>query len=342
MLLIHALGVTDVELTRTPSSDLMAFALANLNDATKEGGYAVRHGNVPLNDFGETVEGLGGRNPLAAAFPVLFPYGVGGIEAPRTVKVSLKEHARWALQYHDCRFATHHSFPFVAFVIIQKREAMRSARLQMRRKDFERDAIALASITVADLKKAEVQEGRKELITNSRVRTLQNHVVATNGRVQGSDNAWAQYCGMIWGTCLFLGGPSLWITINPADIHDPVAQVLAGEAIDLDQFNNLLGPEASRRAEVIASNPYAAAEYFDLIIRAVLEELFGIKKKKGHVTSHTGILGGISSYFGMVEAQGRGTLHLHMLMWLIGTPDCDEMAQMLQSEQFREKIRQYI
>ena len=157
---------------------------------------------------------------------------------------------------------------------------MRSARLQMQRKDFKRDAIVLASITVADLKKAEVQEGWKEPITNSRVRTLRNHIVAANGRVQGSDNARAQYRGMIWGTCLFLGGPSLWITINPADIHDPVAQVLAGEAIDLDQFNNLLGPEASRRAEVIASNPYAAAEYFDLIICAVLEELFGIKKKR--------------------------------------------------------------
>ena len=339
---IHALGVTDIDLTRTPSSDLMAFALANLNDITKEGGYAVRHGMAPLDDFGETVEAQGGRNPLAAAFPVLFPYGVGGIEAPRTVKVGLKEHARWALQYHDRRFATHHTFPFVVFAIIQKREAMRSARLQMRRKDFDRDAIALASITVADLKKAEVQEGRKEQISNPKVRMLRNHVVAANGRVEGSDNARAQYCGMIWGTCLFLGGPSLWITINPADVHDPVAQVLAGEAIDLDQFNNLLGPDAGRRAEVIASNPYAAAEYFNLIIRAVLEELFGVKKTKGHVTSHTGILGGISSYFGVVEAQGRGTLHLHMLVWLIGTPDCDEMAQKLQSEDFRETIRQFI
>ena len=33
---------------------------------------------------------------------------------------------------------------------------------------------------------------------------------------------------MIWGTSLFLGGPTLWITINPADVHDPVARVFAG------------------------------------------------------------------------------------------------------------------
>ena len=158
----------------------------------------------------------------------------------------------------------------------------------------------------------------------------------------GSDNARAQYRSMIWGTCLLLGGPTLWITINPADNHDPVAQVLAGENINLDNFSGLLGPDASRRAEVVASNPYAAAEYFNVIIRAVLEELFGIRKQKTQSTQQTGILGSIACYFGVVEAQGRGSLHLHMLMWLVGTPDCDQMAELLQSADFREKIRQYI
>ena len=212
----------------------------------------------------------------------------------------------------------------------------------MRRKHFERDTLALASITLADLKKAELEEGRKEQITNPRVRTLCNHVAAANGRVMGSDNARAQYRGMIWGTCLLLGGPTLWITINPADNHDPVAQVLAGENIDLDNFSGLLGPDASQRAEVVASNPYATAEYFNVIIRAVLEELFGIRKQKTQSSQQTGILGSIACYFGVVEAQGRGSLHLHMLMWLVGTPDCDQMAELLQSADFREKICQYI
>ena len=29
-------------------------------------------------------------------------------------------------------------------------------------------------------------------------------------------------------------------------------------------------------------------------------------------------------------------------MWLVGTPDCDQMAELLQSPEFRQKIRQYI
>ena len=60
----------------------MAFtSVANLNDPSKEGGYAVSHGTTPLNKFGDTVAQQGGHNPLAAAFPVLFPYMVGGFEA---------------------------------------------------------------------------------------------------------------------------------------------------------------------------------------------------------------------------------------------------------------------
>ena len=110
---------------------------------------------------------------------------MGGIEASKSVKVGFKEHARWALQYHDRWFAMHHMFPFVVFGMIQKRDAMWSVRLQMRRKDFERDTLAVASVTMADLKKAEQEKGQRELITNPRVHTLHHHVVATNSKVMG-------------------------------------------------------------------------------------------------------------------------------------------------------------
>ncbi|KAG8214617.1 hypothetical protein J3R82DRAFT_9690 [Butyriboletus roseoflavus] len=35
--------------------------------------------------------------------------------------------------------------------------------------------------------------------------------------------------------------PSLWITINPSNIHDPVVQVLTGAEIDLDRFSSTAG-----------------------------------------------------------------------------------------------------
>ncbi|KIN98994.1 hypothetical protein M404DRAFT_156273, partial [Pisolithus tinctorius Marx 270] len=284
---LHVLAVSDTDLTKTSSSELMAHALANLNDSTQEGGYVVRHGTTPITDFGSDAAKNGCPNPLAATFPTLFPYGIGGIEDDRSTKLSLREHCQWALQYHDKHFATHHSFPFVVFALIQKRDVMRSARLQMQRKDFERDALA------------------HQRITNARVRALHHHVTAANGRVEGSDNARARYRGMIWGTCLVFGGPSLWLTINPVDIHDPIVQVFAGEEIDMDNFNSSLGPDSNHCAENIASNPYAAALFFNFIIHQVLDTLFGIQKRGSRTTSHMGVLGRLSAYFGVVEAQGR-------------------------------------
>ena len=63
----------------------MTFALANLNNLSQEAGYTVRHGRAPLDDFGETVTGQGGRNLFAATFPVLFLHDVGSIEASKSV-----------------------------------------------------------------------------------------------------------------------------------------------------------------------------------------------------------------------------------------------------------------
>ena len=79
----------------------MSFALANLFNTSKEGGYVVRHSMKAINDFGENASQTGAHNPLAAAFPILFPYGIGGIEAEQPSKINLREHACWALQYYD-------------------------------------------------------------------------------------------------------------------------------------------------------------------------------------------------------------------------------------------------
>lgn len=55
-----------------------------------------------------------------------------------------------------------------------------------------------------------------------------------------------------------------------------------------------------------------------------------------------GALGEVAGYFGTVETQGRGTLHLHMLLWLKNTPSPDELKAMLSSDAFRAKVAAYI
>ncbi|KAF9524532.1 hypothetical protein CPB83DRAFT_605549 [Crepidotus variabilis] len=93
----------------------MAHAFKNTADAELiDGGedYAVKRGNIFVNEYGRKEAGTGrltqgtaeDANHLLGCFPTLFPYGEGGFETDRPVNVSYEGHARWALAYHDRRY----------------------------------------------------------------------------------------------------------------------------------------------------------------------------------------------------------------------------------------------
>lgn len=348
---LQSLGAIDLDLNNVSPNDLMMWALAN-SSGEKEGGYLNRHGRDPVNMFGRPREGEGGeldqevrKNPLAAAYPTLFPYGVGGIEADREDEVSFAEHARWALQYYDRRFRINHSFPFVVFGIIQRREIMRSARLQMRKERFVNHAHTLSTITGEDVRKAlkEMNGNAGHSVSDPRLRLLNKLVFGCGTKVMGSNESRSVYRQDIWATTVWKGPQNLWVTINPPDGHDPMVQVFAGKDIDMDRFNRLMGPDAKQRAMNVACDPYAAAKYFNHVINLILDKLFGIKAVRGKVKTEMGLLGRLSAYKGVVEAQGRGTLHLHIFFWLEDSPSGDEMIKLLEeSEDFRNKVKRYI
>ena len=91
------------------------------------------------------------------------------------------------------------------------------------------------------------------------------------------------------------------------------------------------------------SDPYASAKFFHFMINTILEVLFGISKgRNGMITRKEGIFGTIKSYVGTIKAQGRGSLHLHLLLWLEGAPTERELKHALTSTTFREKIKKFI
>ncbi|THG94190.1 hypothetical protein EW026_g7232 [Hermanssonia centrifuga] len=103
-----------------------------------------------------------------------------------------------------------------------------------------------------------------------------------------------------------------------------------------------MGPDKDTRARNVASDPYGAAKFFHFTVNALLETLLQVKVTKYQVRSDTGIFGKVSAYFGTVEAQGRGTLHLHMLIWLKNAPTSDELMELLKSDVFRAKMCAFI
>ena len=136
---------------------MMLWGLSNLWKEGEEGGYAVQHGQQLVSDFGwprtgdnssnsEVIADGDWPNYFERAFPCLFAYGVGSLEADRQVEVDFRDHIKWALDYHDHHFGRHEMFPFVAFGIVQQRQVLYSARLQMCWETFDTDARLLSMI----------------------------------------------------------------------------------------------------------------------------------------------------------------------------------------------------
>jgi len=173
-------GATDNDMTAMTANELMLWGLANLWQEGQEGGYTVRHGQRPVHNFGRARPGEQSlhesdeddMNYFEKAFPCLYPYGCGGTERVQPVHVDFSAHIRWVLCYHDKRFRHHETFPFVAFSILQRRQSLGSAQLQMHRSTFEKDARMLSSLTIAKLQWAQKEEESGQVISDPAVRLL--------------------------------------------------------------------------------------------------------------------------------------------------------------------------
>ncbi|KAF8138853.1 hypothetical protein EV363DRAFT_1155163, partial [Boletus edulis] len=285
------------------------FTHAVQNLARTDERYVVRQGGF-VNEYPRTDEAghlqpgtVEDPNYFLGAFPCLFPYGLGGFEVDRPRKLSYAEHAKWAMRYADRRFRLDVQFVFQVFGIMQKRQVAASASLQIRKVDYQRNEEAIRRITTRDLVDAGKEEQERKPISNSAVKALKHHVSTVRAKVRGTDESRREIRSLIWGMTIFKSPPSLWITINLTDIHDPIAQVLTGAEIDLDSFDPTSGPDTTTRLTRIANDPYAASRFFHFIVRVVLSELFGIEGAGQHhgIKRKNGIFGQVEAYIGTVE-----------------------------------------
>jgi hypothetical protein len=214
--------------------------------------------------------------------------------------------------------------------------------LQVKKSFFNNNRELFSNLRASDFLKASEEEKTGRDISNPEIKTLKRHLRAVRARVVGTDEYRISMRSKVWGTTAKNGPPNVWLTLNPPDYNDPIAQVITGADIDLDKFCSTGGPDHIERSRRIAADPWAAAKYFHFIVNTILEVLFGIKKTRFGVERKPGILGTVQAYLGTVEAQGRGALHLHMLLWLKDAPTASVMQDALKNEAFRCKIRQYI
>ncbi|CAF3794588.1 unnamed protein product [Rotaria socialis] len=155
--------------------------------------------------------------------------------------------------------------------------------------------------------------------------------MTVGGNVMGSAYSRASLRTQIHALIFNQGLPSIFMTINPADIHSRVALYFAGVDLDLDTILPEKIPSTYERAQIIASHPVATARFFNVLISSILKCM--VEK---------GVLGPIKAYFGTVENQGRGSLHLHILMWLDHDLTPSQLKESVKNEEFRNGLLGYL
>lgn len=127
-------------------------------------------------DLYSTIQSSGPKNTfddlewLPCMYPLLFPIGLTGPDSPhREVTVSLEDYVKHQLSIKDDRFATHDTFMFCMYNIIQRRNVARSLRFAIRGKE-------LFQITTSDLEEALKQLINETDIRNPQVKKLFNKV----------------------------------------------------------------------------------------------------------------------------------------------------------------------
>jgi hypothetical protein len=289
--------------------------------------YMIPRGSKPANEYFNS-------ELLLGIFPTLFPYGCGAIEdCSRPVKLNFREHIKYLLSYEDRRFEENNSFIFVVFNILQRRTACFHAHLMTSKPHFQQAAQLIESLSSTDVATAlvNISKGVYSNVADQRISMLMKHIRVVGGHVMGSAYSRSALRAKIHSLCFNLGLPSIFVTINPADIHSPVALYFAGVNLDLDKVLPESLGTSYERAQTIATHPVAAAKFFNSLIKSMLKRLI-----------LGGVLGPIKAYFGTVESQGRGSLHLHLLIWLNHDFTPSQLREQIQNDDFRAKLLKYL
>jgi len=84
-----------------------------------------------------------------------------------------------------------------------------------------------------------------------------------------------------------------------------------------------------------------AAKFFNIYMKAFIRTLLG--HDPHNKNSEGGIFRPVKGYYGCVEAQGRGTLHCHMLVWLKGGLNPDEIKHhVLHNKSFKTQLLNFM
>ncbi|KJZ70434.1 hypothetical protein HIM_10172 [Hirsutella minnesotensis 3608] len=295
-------------------------------------------------------------------FPTLFPFGVG---SPRLVEeagaqpvsdtangadvvqdllssrnMSLRTWADSVLRRHGGRFATHHVFAFLVFNMGVRSRNRRVSMLSVTRKNFRKVERIVRSFTVDRLAVARAELERSGKTTDGGVNELLRSLSLYGYRQPMSRELRLSMRHKIQALIIRYGVPAIWFTINPNDITNPVKLRLAAyRTRDPDVAEEFLRhlDMAFKRVRLSISDPMSSAIFFHREMTLFFEHYVKVGEES--------VFGRISQYYGAVETNERGALHVHGLLWLQGNAHLSSMLADVDTGDtaaYNERIVQYV
>jgi hypothetical protein len=272
--------------------------------------------------------------------PWLFPYGLGGIgNSSIRGRLSDIRHKRHLLMYHDKRFQKDPHFPLIAFNHEQIKQCTTGGYLLAETSKFDNISQRLMDINVhvLDTIARKLENGEQvtpETDDQRQCFQLLQDIDHVGGFVKGSLTNKKYMRNEIWSLISYAGAPSWFITFSPADNMHPISLYYADTQ---EEFSPKL-KDYNERYKLIAENPVAGARFFHFVCELFIKHVLGVG------TEHSGFYGDTDAYYGVVEQQGRLTLHMHMLLWLNGCLSPQEIREKVTdpNSDFQRKLVEYL
>ena len=242
--------------------------------------------------------------------------------------MALHRHVKHLFELADSHFQTHYSFLFLVFNLVQCWKILLHSSLKVNRQSFDAFKAQFSKVSPATVRTVAERVLKGDFHMNftleeMHVRDLLKQASHVTSQVPGANAAQIVMRNQICGLMIEKGLLSFYLTINPADVYNPIVKFLAGSDIDIDRMTTDQVPTFWSQSVLVANNPIVCAKFFNIYMEAFVKALLGFRGVDAE--SDVGILGRVSAYYGCVEAQGRGSLHCHMLVWLAGSLDPNEI-----------------
>ena len=199
-------------------------------------------------------------------------------------------------------FQSNPSFVLLLFDLQRRRSAFFKRNLYTQSDAWQSVEPLIQTVTSERLLDAAATARRHESIDDQGVRALLKSVSRLGCTAPGSDAKKATSLPRLKSGVVGHGLPIIFMTINPGERYSPLSLLYAGTEINVEDFVPEWFPYLERMRSMLA-DPLAVVDYFHNTVAEIIAAVI-----------EGGMFGEGAHYYGVIEYQGRGTPHIHILV----------------------------